>query len=130
MKDRIIFIYAAHDCIQSIEEYVVGYDLDKFLQDKKTQDAVIRNLEVLGQTIKDFGLDDLKQDYPEIPWSQIAGMRNIIAHEYLGLDVHIIWETVTNHLDPVKTAIFQIIKSRNNAILNHKINDCNGDMKQ
>ena len=53
------------------------------MQDKKTQDAVIRNLEVLGQTIKDFGIEDLKMDYPHIPWSQISGMRNIIAHKYL-----------------------------------------------
>lgn len=110
MKDRLIFMLAANDCIQSIEEYIQGYDLEQFLQDKKTQDAVIRNLEVLGQTVKDFGVDDLKQDYPDVPWSQVAGMRNIIAHEYLGLDLHIIWETASNQLTPVKLAIQAIIK--------------------
>lgn len=86
MKDRMVYIYAAYDCIQAMEEYTDGYNLEQFLEDHKTQDAVIRNLEVLGQTIKDFGIEDLKMDYPHIPWSQIAGMRNIIAHEYLGLD--------------------------------------------
>lgn len=112
MKDRIIFIHAAVDCIKSIEDYTQGYDLEAFLNDKKTQDAVIRNLEVLGQTIKDFGIEELKQSHPDIPWSQVAGMRNIIAHEYLGLDSKLIWETITNHLSPLKTAIDSILAER------------------
>ena len=87
MKNKIIFIHAALDCVAHIEEYISNLTLDDFLKDRKTQDAVIRNLEVLGQTIKDFGCDDLKADYPEISWHQIAGMRNIIAHEYLGIDL-------------------------------------------
>jgi len=110
MKDRMIYIHAAYDCIQSIEEYIHGYQLESFLQDKKTQDAVIRNLEVLGQTIKDFGIEDLKMDYPHIPWSQISGMRNIIAHEYLGLDRVIIWETVKNHLQPIRITLEEILQ--------------------
>ena len=47
MKNRLVYLHAAYDCIQSIEEYIQGYQLEQFLQDKKTQDAVIRNLEVL-----------------------------------------------------------------------------------
>lgn len=110
MKDRRIYIQAAYDCIQSISEYINGYQIDQFLEDKKTQDAVIRNLEVLGQAIKDIGIEDLKQDYPQIPWSQIAGMRNIIAHEYLGIDKVIIWETITKHLEPIETVIKKILE--------------------
>jgi len=110
MKDRMIFMHAAYDCIQAIEEFTQGYELEQFLQDRKTQDAVIRNLEVLGQTIKDFGIEDLKMDYPDIPWSQIAGMRNIIAHEYLGIDKVIIWETISHHIEPIKTTIEQILQ--------------------
>lgn len=112
MKDRTIFMHAAYDCIQSIEAYTKGYDLEQFLGDKKTQDAVIRNLEVLGQTVKDFGIEDLQRDYPDVPWSQVAGMRNIIAHEYLGLDSHIIWETVHKHLAPVGLAIRDLLDNR------------------
>jgi len=111
MKDRMIYILAAYDCILSIEEYIEGYHLERFLQDKKTQDAVIRNFEVLGQTIKDFGIEDLQLDFLDIPWAQIAGMRNIIAHEYLGVDKVIIWETAINHLEPIKSAVKQIIDS-------------------
>lgn len=113
MRDRLIFIYAAYDCIQAIEEFIEGYDEASFLQDRKTQDAVFRNLEVLGQTLKDFGVEHLKMDYPEIPWAQVVGMRNIIAHEYLGLDKVIVWETVNHHLSPIKMAIKQVIDSHN-----------------
>jgi len=112
MKDRIIFIHAASDCIKSIEDYTQDYNLEKFLNDKKTQDAVIRNLEVLGQTIKDFGIDELKKNHPDIPWSQVAGMRNIIAHEYLGLDSQLIWETITHHLSPLKSVFASILNNK------------------
>jgi len=80
MKDRMIYMHAAYDCLQSIEEY-----------------------------IKDFGIEDLQLDFPSIQWSQIAGMRNIIAHEYLGVDKVIIWETAINHLEPIKIVIEQVL---------------------
>jgi uncharacterized protein with HEPN domain len=115
MKDRILFIIAAYECIQSIEEYIADYQLDDFLQDKKTQDAVLRNLEVLGQTIKDFSVNDLKLDFPDVKWSQVAAMRNIIAHEYLGIDKMIIWQTISLHLTPVKAAIEEVIRLHHNS---------------
>ncbi len=71
MKDKIIFIHTALDCVIHIEKHIKDLTLDDFLNDRKTQDAVIRNLEVLGQTIKDYGSDDLTADYPEISWHQI-----------------------------------------------------------
>lgn len=113
MKNKIIYIHTALDCILHIEEYILNLSLDDFLRDRKTQDAVIRNIEVLGQTIKDFGTDDLKADYPEIVWHKIAGMRNVIAHEYLGIDLHLVWETINKHLLPLKKILEVIISSSN-----------------
>ena len=109
MKDKIIYIHTALDCVEHIEEYIRDLTLDDFLKDRKTQDAVIRNLEVLGQTIKDFGSDKLTVDYPEISWHQIAGMRNIIAHEYLGIDLVLVWETITKHFSSLKMVLKQIV---------------------
>jgi uncharacterized protein with HEPN domain len=109
MKDKTIFIHTALDCVVHIEEYIRDLSLDDFLNDRKTQDAVIRNLEVIGQTIKDFGSDDLAADYPEISWHQIAGMRNIIAHEYLGIDLVLVWETITNHFSSLKIVLEKIV---------------------
>ena len=116
MKDKIIYIHTALDCILQIEKYILNLSLNDFLLDRKTQDAVIRNIEVLGQTIKDFGTDDLKVDYPEIGWHQIAGMRNIIAHEYLGIDLVLVWKTINEHFLPLKKILEEIISSDNNKV--------------
>ena len=111
MKDRMVFILTAIDCVERCSVYVAGMSLETFKQDLKTQDAVIRNIEVLGQSLKDFGIDDLVVDYPEIKWKALAGMRNIIAHEYLGLDMDIIWETLVHHLMPLKDTLLDIQKN-------------------
>lgn len=110
-KDRSVYILTIFDCIQRIQRYTHGLSLEAFLDDYKTQDAVIRNLEVLGQATKDFGIDDLAQTYPNTPWSQIAGMRNIIAHEYLGLDLTIVWEVIATQIQPLQEAIEQVASS-------------------
>lgn len=94
MKDKRIYIAVALDCIEAINSYVENYTVEDFLSDRKTQDAVIRNLEIIGQALKDFGADVLAGLNPEIPWSQICGMRNVLAHEYLGVDLVLIWATV------------------------------------
>ncbi|MDO9365811.1 MAG: DUF86 domain-containing protein, partial [Methylotenera sp.] len=78
-KDASVYIRHIYDCIQWIKEYAkVGQE--EFYQDKKTQDAIIRNLEVIGQAVKDYGTDQLIANQPEIPWAEIAGTRNILAH--------------------------------------------------
>ena len=111
MKDRKIYILTIRDCIERIKEYTTGYDQNTFLKDHKTQDAVIRNIEVIGQAVKDFGVEDLMNDYPEVPWHQVAGMRNIIAHEYLGLDMIITWEVIDMHLHLLEDAVKNILST-------------------
>jgi len=75
------------------------------LEDRKTQDAVIRNLEIIGQALKDFGVEQLLTVQPTIPWREIAGMRNVLAHEYLGVDAVMVWETVQINLEPLRQAL-------------------------
>jgi uncharacterized protein with HEPN domain len=111
VKDRSIFIAAALESIGLIQDYTEGYSLYEFLEDRKTQDAVIRNLEVIGQALKDFGIADLNEIVPEMPWRQISGMRNILAHEYLGVDMVMIWDTLKIHLSPLQTALLFIHES-------------------
>lgn len=105
MKDTSVYIATALECIDLIKEYTTGYTQDMFLEDRKTQDAVIRNLEVIGQALKDYGIDLLNEKKPQIPWSQIAGMRNILAHDYLGVDMVMIWDTIKTHLDDLRQAL-------------------------
>ncbi len=112
MKDRMVFIFSAIECVERCTDYTKGMTVGEFKTDLKTQDAVIRNIEVLGQSLKDFGIENLAMDYPEIRWNALAGMRNIIAHEYLGIDLDIVWETLVNHLIPLGETLLQI-KNKN-----------------
>ena len=79
MKDRKVFIAAALESIAIIQSYTDGYDLNRFLADRKTQDAVVRNLEIIGQAIKDFGVETLSTMQPGVPLREIAGMRNVLT---------------------------------------------------
>ena len=108
MKGKVVYITTALECIELINEYIAGYTLDSFLGDRKTQDAVIRNLEVLGQALKDYGIDSLSTKKPHMPWGQIAGMRNILAHEYLGVDVVMVWDTIQLHLGALQQALEEL----------------------
>jgi uncharacterized protein with HEPN domain len=109
MKDRRVFISTALESIALIQEYIEGYDLAGFLADRKTQDAVVRNLEILGQALKDFGIEPLSAAQPNAPWQEIAGMRNVLAHEYLGVDATMVWETARTELDPLREALESIL---------------------
>ena len=111
-KDPVVYIRHIYDCIQWIKEYAQAGQ-EAFFQDKKTQDAIIRNLEIIGQAVKDFGTDELSSSYPEIPWTQIAGTRNVLAHQYLGVDNELIWNIVELELPQLEKAIIDIAtKSR------------------
>ena len=105
MRDKSVYIATALECIDLIQDYTASYTREKFLADRKTQDAVVRNLEVIGQALKDFGLESLAEKVPQIPWSQVAGMRNILAHEYLGVDMVMVWDTVQVYLQDLRQAL-------------------------
>ncbi|WP_394751705.1 DUF86 domain-containing protein [Crenothrix sp.] len=113
MKDRFVFIAAALESIGLIQSYTEGYDLTEFLGDRRTQDAVIRNLEIIGQALKDFGVEILLEKQPNMPWRQIAGMRNVLAHEYLGVDIVMVWETIQTHIDGLQQSLEEIMELPN-----------------
>ena len=103
-KDRGVYLVCIYDCIQRIRGYTVG-GADEYFADTKTQDAVMRNIEIIGQAVKDFGTDDLRMRSPSIPWKEIAGMRDMLAHRYLGVDVELTWEVVERDLAPLQAEI-------------------------
>jgi uncharacterized protein with HEPN domain len=105
-KDPSVYIRHIYDCIGRIKEYV-SEGREVFFRDRKTQDAVIRNLEVIGQAVKDLGSDTLGAR-SDIPWKQIAGTRDILAHQYLGVDMRLVWNIVEEHLPKLEKAIKKI----------------------
>ncbi|MEM4271102.1 MAG: DUF86 domain-containing protein [Candidatus Pacearchaeota archaeon] len=98
--------------INNITFYVEGYDKQKFISDRKTIDAVVRNLEIIGEVAKVLP-KEFKESYIEIPWDLIKGLRNRIIHEYFGVDENIIWEIITNDLQVLRFEIEKVIKSVN-----------------
>ena len=81
-RDRALYIRHIHDLVARIESYTKEGE-QTFRQDSKTQDAVLHNLEIIGQCVRDYGIDDLARDYPETPWAPIAALRNVLAHNVI-----------------------------------------------
>lgn len=90
--------------IAKIRRYVAGYDFETFSGDEKTADAVIRNIEVIGEAIRHIP-DDLRQRYPDIPWRQIAGMRDKLIHDYMGVDLEYVWNVASVRINDLEADI-------------------------
>ncbi|MGI9067217.1 MAG: HepT-like ribonuclease domain-containing protein [Pyrinomonadaceae bacterium] len=90
--------------IEKIGRYTVGIDHEMFLKDEKTIDAVVRNIGVIGEAVKQLP-DDFKNANPGIPWSQMGGLRNRIVHDYFGLDLEIIWQVIRHDLPQLEALI-------------------------
>ena len=85
------------EAIERIERYTLDMEYDAWLQDQKTADAVIRNLEVIGEAASHIP-PEIEEQYPEIPWKEMRGIRTILAHEYFGVDLEVIWRTIQEDL--------------------------------
>jgi uncharacterized protein with HEPN domain len=79
------------EACQRVADYIVGYDLSRFEEDYKTQDAVIRQFEIIGEAVKHLP-DEITLQNPGIPWRQFAGFRDVLAHSYFAVDLTVLWE--------------------------------------
>lgn len=105
------FVYLQHilDAIVKIEEYIsVGYE--RFLSESHWQDAVIRQLEIIGEAVKQIS-SDIKAKNPDIPWRRIAGLRDILIHDYMGVDLSAVWEITQKNLPDLKQKIQILLSS-------------------
>ena len=109
-KDPLLYIHHIEDAISSIEEYVTGINESDFLEKKLVQDAVIRNLEIIGEAAKRLP-DGIKLSYARIEWKKICGMRDVLIHDYLGVDIKKVWNVVINHLPELKKEISFILQA-------------------
>lgn len=103
MKDDKLYLIHLRECI----ERVVGYTADgkaAFLADPKTQDAVLRNLQVMAESSQRLS-DEFKLRHPEIDWKGLAGFRNVLVHDYLGVDIGRVWELVEGQLPGLRRQI-------------------------
>ena len=106
------FILYLEDMLLSmnrIEEYLSDLDFKKFKQTHLVVDAIIRNFEIIGEASKNIPID-IQKKYPEIPWKKMYGLRNLIAHEYFGIDYEMIWEIARRNLPQNRIDLIEIIR--------------------
>ena len=103
------FLRDIQEAIDRALAYTNGLDWDEYLQDHKTQDAVARNLEVLGEAAKNLS-EDLRNRYPSVPWRVVAGTRDRLIHHYFGINQEIVWQIVRQDLPELQRQIMQVIR--------------------
>ena len=108
MKDDRIYLQHIRDAITRILTYTAS-GRDAFLATPQAQDAVIRQLEIIGEAVKHLSAE-LRQQHPDIPWKRIAGMRDEMIHEYFGVDLNIVWNVVGQHLPAFSQGIERLLR--------------------
>ncbi|TAK31291.1 MAG: DUF86 domain-containing protein [Chloroflexota bacterium] len=108
MRDFRLYLDDILEAIERIRSYVQGVDLETFSNDRKTQDAVARNLEIIGEAAGNLP-EAVTQDVPQIEWRKIRGLRNILIHEYFGISQSIVWDVVQNKLGALEAACRELL---------------------
>ena len=98
--------------IDKIENYTAGMAKENLIRNELVQDAVVRNLEVIGEAVKKIP-NDVRSSYEDIPWRKIAGLRDILIHEYFGINMNIVWDVIENKLQPLKAAAMELLNAYN-----------------
>ncbi len=110
IRDDAVYLHHILDAINRIEEYVSGLNHEGFIRSSLVQDGVIRQIEIIGEATKNLS-PALKERYPVIPWKDIAGMRDKLIHQYFGVDISAVLETVAQDLPDFKIQIGGILSS-------------------
>lgn len=107
MKDDAVYLRHILDAIDRIVSYTAA-GRESFRSDLKTQDAVLRNLQVIGEAAKKVS-DGTRASHPEVAWKDMAGMRDRVVHDYFGVSLDIVWDVVENHLGPLRIQILPLL---------------------
>jgi len=108
-RDYKVYLEDIVEAIGKIRSYTASLSLQTFSSDVKTFDAVIRNLEIIGEAIKGVP-EDVRSRYTDVEWKKIAGLRDILIHEYFGVDVEIIWDIIQNKLPVLERQIKRMLE--------------------
>lgn len=108
MRDEKLYLKDMLKAMEAIEEFVKGMSYEDFEKDDKTSSAVIRKFEIIGEASKKVS-DSLKNKYPELPWKNIAGTRDVLIHFYFGINYRIVWKTI-RRIPKMKKVLTKILK--------------------
>jgi uncharacterized protein with HEPN domain len=113
-RDFRLYLDDILEAIQQIRSYVQGQNEEVFASDRKTQDAVIHNLEVIGEAARNLP-DEVRVLAGDIDWRKIIGLRNILIHEYFGISIPMVWDIVQNKLEPLETVCRKLLMDEGNS---------------
>ncbi len=109
-RDPSLYLDDILGAIARIREYTISMSYEDFTRDRKTQDAVVRNLEVIGEAAGRLP-DAVKERAAEIEWRKIVGLRNLLAHEYFGVSLPVVWDVVQNKLGALEVACKKLLQT-------------------
>jgi uncharacterized protein with HEPN domain len=118
-RDRRVILADILESINKIENYVEGITYEQFIRDDKTKDAVVRNLEIIGEAVNQIP-KNIREKFSDVPWSQIIGLRNRMIHGYFVVDYRIVWEIVKEDIPSLKRKIELISQVLSEEIEEHE----------
>ena len=113
LRDYRLHLEDILESCRKILRYIQGLNFEQFVQDDKTYDAVIRNLEIIGEAAKSVP-EETRKHHPDVEWRKISGMRDVVAHAYFGVNDEIVWDVLENKIPVLQTQISEILNTGDN----------------
>jgi uncharacterized protein with HEPN domain len=110
-RSSSLFLYDIYQSVEKIEEFTLGISFDQLMNDERTKDAILRNLQVIGEASKNIDAS-LIAVHPEVDWSGLAGIRDIVTHRYFRVDWHLLWNSIHEELPLLKKQIRNLMKDK------------------
>jgi uncharacterized protein with HEPN domain len=109
-RDAILFLEDLLNAIERIERYTANLTFEEFRDNEMAADAVVRNFEIIGEAAKNVP-DRIMRKYPFVEWKEAIGFRNVLIHDYFGIDLEAVWDTIKNNIPSLKTNVLQVLES-------------------